>query len=76
GASGTGKTTAQKAVTQALFAAGMIPSMNGHDHKYLPHNSPGISISAYTRRATNNIRRNMSEDLQGNCITIHKLLEY
>jgi len=76
GAAGTGKTTAQKAVTQALFAAGMIPSMNGHDHKYLPHNSPGISISAYTRRATNNIRRNMSEDLQGNCITIHKLLEY
>jgi len=76
GAAGTGKTTAQKAVTQALFAAGMIPTMHGHGHKYLPENAPGISISAYTRRATNNIRRNMSEDLQGNCVTIHKLLEY
>jgi hypothetical protein len=35
-----------------------------------------FSISAFTRRATNNIRRNVSEDFQPNCITIHKLLEY
>lgn len=76
GAAGTGKTTTQRAVIQALFNAGMIPNMVNHGHKYLPENAPGVSISAYTRRATNNIRRNMSEDLQSNCVTIHKLLQY
>jgi exodeoxyribonuclease V alpha subunit len=76
GPAGTGKTTTMKAVMQALFNAGKIPQMSGHGHKYLPENAPGVSISAFTRRATNNIRRNVSEDLQANCITIHKLLEY
>jgi exodeoxyribonuclease V alpha subunit len=50
--------------------------IQNHGHKYLPESAPGVSISAFTRRATNNIRRNMTEDLQSNCITIHKLLEY
>ena len=45
-------------------------------HKHLKVGNPGISISAYTRRATNNIRRNVPRDMQDNCITIHKLLEY
>jgi ATP-dependent exoDNAse (exonuclease V) alpha subunit len=76
GPAGTGKTTTMKAVFQALFNAGKLPQMAGHGHKYLPENAPGVSISAFTRRATNNIRRNVSEDLQPNCITIHKLLEY
>lgn len=76
GPAGTGKTTTMKAVFQALFNAGKLPQMNNHGHKYLPENAPGVSISAFTRRATNNIRKNVSEDLQANCITIHKLLEY
>lgn len=76
GAAGTGKTTCMKGVISALLTAGKIPIMQNHNHKHLPHNSPGVSVSAYTRRATNNIRRNMSEELQGNCLTIHKLLEY
>lgn len=76
GPAGTGKTTTMKALFQALLNAGKIPQMSGHGHKYLPENAPGVSISAFTRRATNNIRRNVSEDLQANCITIHKLLEY
>lgn len=76
GPAGTGKTTTMKAVFQALFNAGKLPVMAGHGHKHLPDNAPGVSISAFTRRATNNIRRNVSEDLQPNCVTIHKLLEY
>ncbi len=76
GAAGTGKTTTMKAVFQAMFNAGMLPQMAGHGHKYLPENAPGVAISAFTRRATNNIRKNVSDDLQNNCITIHKLLEY
>lgn len=76
GPAGTGKTTTMKAVLTALINAGKIPVISNHGHKHLPENAPGISISAFTRRATNNIRRNVSEDLQSNCITIHKLLEY
>lgn len=76
GPAGTGKTTTMKAVNIALMNAGKLPIMANHGHKYLPENSPGVSISAFTRRATNNIRRNVSEDLQSNCLTIHKLLEY
>lgn len=76
GPAGTGKTTTMKAVFTALLNAGKIPTISNHGHKYLPENAPGVSISAFTRRATNNIRRNVSEDLQANCITIHKLLEY
>ncbi len=77
GAAGTGKTTCQKAVTQALITngtAGTIKSTGGHKH--LVSGSPGIIICAYTRRAVANIRKNVSTELQGNCITIHKLLEY
>ena len=76
GAAGTGKTTCQKAVVQALIQSGRAGILDPLDHNYLPRNVPGIVICAYTRRATANIRRNVSEDMQNNCITIHKLLEY
>ena len=76
GAAGTGKTTCQKAVTQALIANNIAGQLSAEGHKYLTSGSPGIVICAYTRRAVANIRRNMSEDLKNNCITIHKLLEY
>ena len=75
GAAGTGKTTIQKASTQALIESGAITPLNAA-HKYLKATSPGIAITAFTRRATNNIRKNLSEDLQPCCITIHKTLEY
>ena len=64
GAAGTGKTTIQKASTAGLLQSGKILPQLNQDHKYLSAKSPGIAIVAYTRRATNNIRKNMSEDLQ------------
>jgi exodeoxyribonuclease V alpha subunit len=76
GAAGTGKTTCQKAVTQALIDNGNAGILQANGHKYLISGRPGIVICAYTRRAVANIRKNMSEDLKDNCITIHKLLEY
>jgi len=76
GAAGTGKTTIQKGSTQALIDSGTLGRLAAHDHKHLPREGYGIAICAYTRRATNNIRKNMSTDLQASCITIHKLLEY
>jgi exodeoxyribonuclease V alpha subunit len=76
GAAGTGKTTTQKGTAQALISSGMVKIVGSHSHKTFPSNVPGIAILAYTRRATNNIRRNMSEDLKDNCLTIHKFLQY
>jgi exodeoxyribonuclease V alpha subunit len=76
GAAGTGKTTCMKGAVQALSQHSQIKLLKNHDHKYLPENVPGIVVCAYTRRATNNIRRNMHEGMKANCITIHKLLEY
>ena len=76
GAAGTGKTTIQKASTAGLLQSGKILPQLNQDHRHLSAKSPGIAIVAYTRRATNNIRKNMSEELQPCCITIHKLLEY
>ena len=75
GAAGTGKTTIQKGATQALIQSG-LGRLHTSEHKYLKSDNYGIVICAYTRRATNNIRKNLSEDLQPSCITIHKLLEY
>jgi exodeoxyribonuclease V alpha subunit len=77
GAAGTGKTTIQKGSTAALIQSGLTPPLaSSYDHKHLRVGAPGIAICAYTRRATNNIRKNLSEDLQSCCLTIHKLLEY
>lgn len=76
GAAGTGKTTCQRAVTQSLIQSGIAGILEANGHKHLISGSPGIVICAYTRRAVANIRRNMPADLQNNCITIHKLLEY
>lgn len=76
GAAGTGKTTTMKGTTLALIQSPKCGILQNHDHKHLPHGVPGIVVCAYTRRATNNIRRNMDESMKGNCITIHKLLEY
>lgn len=77
GAAGTGKTTTQKAVCQALIQSGRAGILDSGGHKHLPATGvPGIVICAYTRRAVANIRRNLPTDLQANAITIHKLLEY
>lgn len=76
GPAGTGKTTAMKGTVASLIHSSQTKILQNHDHKHLPHGVPGIVVCAYTRRATNNIRRNMDEGMKGNCVTIHKLLEY
>jgi exodeoxyribonuclease V alpha subunit len=77
GAAGTGKTTVMKGTMSALMASGRIPLFNPTMvHKHLKPETYGIAIVAFTRRATNNIRKNVSLELRDNCITIHKLLEY
>lgn len=76
GAAGTGKTTCMKGGIARLIQNPRTKILQSHDHKHLPHGVPGIVVCAYTRRATNNIRRNMDDAMKANCITIHKLLEY
>ncbi len=76
GAAGTGKTTCSQGGIAALIAGNTIPVLKADGHKHLVDGSPGILIISYTRRAVNNIRKVQSKDLQSNCITSHKLLEY
>lgn len=77
GAAGTGKTTCQKGAVTSLLQSGLIPNISDTlGHKYLSVNTPGIVLTSFTRRAVRNLKRAMSTDLQNNCITIHKLLEY
>ena len=75
GAAGTGKTTCTNAGIQALINTGSLMPMT-MTHKYIPVDALGIVICAYTRRAVQNIKRQISGDISKNCITIHKLLEY
>lgn len=75
GAAGTGKTTTMRGTIEEILRTRFIPPIDA-SHKYLPSDSPGIVAISYTRRAVQNLRRAMPAELQGNCITIHKLLEY
>jgi exodeoxyribonuclease V alpha subunit len=75
GAAGTGKTTSTKEIIHGIIQSGSAGLLDSN-HKVLAENTAGIVCAAYTRRAVSNIRRNMSHEMQNNCITIHKLLQY
>lgn len=77
GAAGSGKTTTTRQIIQRLIDSGTAGLLTGMTaHKYLLDGTPGIVSVAYTRRAVANIRKAVSSDMAGNCITIHKFLEY
>jgi ABC-type oligopeptide transport system ATPase subunit len=75
GAAGTGKTTTELGIVQALISSGKVgPLMSGT--KWLRSGSPGIVATSFTRRAVRNQRKAMSADMTANCLTHHKLLEF
>lgn len=77
GAAGTGKTSTIRGAVELLMQSGLVPPINDtYQHKYISKHSPGIIFCAYTRNAVTNIKKAVPTDLQANCITIHKLLEY
>lgn len=76
GAAGTGKSTCQRGVVSSLILNNKAGIMQGDGHKHIKDGTPAILVCAYTRRAINNIRKVMPEDMRDNCVTIHKLLEY
>ena len=75
GAAGTGKTTVQGITAQILLHAGKLHALR-ESTKWLESETPGMVIISFTNKAVNNIRWKMPKELQGNCITIHKLLEF
>ena len=76
GAAGTGKTTSIRKATQSLLATpDRLPIFSGGS-KHLKLNSPGAAIVSFTRKAVNNIRHAVVDELKENTITIHKLLEF
>lgn len=75
GAAGTGKTTSTRGAISELLRTKYIPTI-ADSHKHLPSHTPAIVAVSYTRRAVMNLRKAMPPELQANCITIHKLLEY
>lgn len=77
GPAGSGKSTTQRAAALKLMQSGRIPTIkNTYNHKWLVANRPGIIVCSYTRRAVNNIRKILPPELQSNCMTIHRLLEF
>lgn len=76
GAAGSGKSTTQRAVGQALIQSGKVPAMTNCKHNWLPNGTPGVVIVSFQRRAVANIRKVLPNELKQNCITVHKLLEY
>ena len=78
GAAGTGKTTCSQGGINAIAQSptlGIRP-LQADGHTHLVDGGLGIIIISYTRRAVNNIRKVQTKDMQNNCITGHKLLEY
>jgi hypothetical protein len=75
GAAGTGKTTSMRATTRSLIQHGNLSILN-RGTKYLIAGRVGGAILSYTRKAVNNIRHAVVDELKPHTLTIHKLLEF
>jgi ATP-dependent exoDNAse (exonuclease V) alpha subunit len=75
GAAGTGKTTSMRQTTRALIDSGRLPYLS-FATKHMRVGSYGAAIVSYTRKAVNNIRHAVVDELKANVLTIHKLLEF
>lgn len=85
GAAGTGKTTTAREIARNLLKQGKLGKHTfkvqmGLQNEYIT--APSIAFCAFTKIASNNIRRalhkdpELEEELRYNVCTIHKLLEY
>lgn len=75
GAAGTGKTTSMRNVTRNLIDTKKLPLL-GVATRYLIVGSPGAVVVSFTKKAVNNIRHAVVEELKHHVLTLHKLLEY
>jgi hypothetical protein len=86
GPAGTGKTTGQRAVAEALLEDGKLSTSTFKTYdkdgarKYV--SAPSIAFCAYTRRAASNLRKAihkspiLADALEHNIMTVHALLEF
>lgn len=72
GAAGTGKSTVTTDVIKSISKKYRLEEGT----KYLRKGSPAVAIITFTRRAANNARRLVHEDMKGNVLNAHKFLEY
>lgn len=75
GAAGTGKTTGMRKITRSMIDTGHVAKLRSST-KWLCAGLPGIVVLSYTRKAVNNIRHAVVEELKQHTITIHKMLEF
>jgi len=86
GAAGTGKTTAQRAIAEALLLDNRLSNSTfktyDKDGKRQYVGAPSIAFCAFTRRAAANLAKAvlkspvLQEKLKNNIMTIHSLLEF
>lgn len=75
GKAGTGKTTCMRGNMKNLIATGRIKNV-GMSTKWLNSTLPGVAVLSYTRKAVNNIRHAMPDELKPHTLTVHKILEF
>lgn len=76
GPAGTGKTTCTKGAILSMIQSNNWPALSITGHKHLRSGVPGIVCISFTNKAVQNMKKVLPVDLQKNCMTIHKLLEY
>lgn len=76
GAAGTGKTTCYLGAAHELSQHPKVHLIKDDGHKHIKSGTPGVLFLSYTRRSVANDKRALPENLQANCMTIHKALEY
>ena len=76
GPAGTGKTTCTKGAILSMIQSNKWPQLQIVNHKWLNSGVPGIVCVAFTNKAVQNMKKVLPTDLQKNCMTIHKLLEF
>jgi len=75
GAAGTGKTTSMRKTTRSLIDGGKL-SVLSSGTKWLQAGKPGFAILSFTRKAVNNIRHAVVDELKCHTLTAHKLIEF
>lgn len=75
GAAGTGKTTSMRTVTRELMDSGKIKNLS-NSTKWLRVGYPGAAVLSFTRKAVNNIRYAVADEIKPHTLTCHKLLEF
>jgi exodeoxyribonuclease V alpha subunit len=74
GAAGTGKTAVTKEISRRIIQ--QFPNKTiQKSTKHLEYGAPGVIGVSFTRRAVRNLRHALIE-ISGNCLTIHKLIEF